>query len=204
MRESIGLSEDQPSRARRYAPDAVFVILTLVVIAIRAKALANGGAPPGFDGGDWLAVGHGLFGNAVRPSGATAAPFVPALVALSVSIVGRQAAFVGAGALCSVIPGIGAYIALRRFSPGVGATLLGGLALAAAWVGEPASWGGYPQLVAIGLLPIVVMTADHAIAHLSYRAALGGGLALLLVALTSDFVFAMTLSGTVMVVALGF
>lgn len=169
--------------------DVVFGALVLVAVYVRARALAKAGAPPGFDGGDWLALGRGLFGREVRPGGLAASPVVPTLTYASVSVVGAQAAFVSMGAALSVFPGAGVFMVLRRRVPSIDAALVSALVVACFASGEAASWGGYPQLLALGFLPPAVALVDRAFDEGDQSLAALAGCALLAVALTSDFVF---------------
>lgn len=187
---------------RRAAPDAVFVVAVAAVVVIRAVALDSAGAPPGFDGGDWLALGHGLLGNPVRPSGVTAAPVVPLITVAAVEVLGRQAGFVLLGAASSVAPAVGVYSVLRRISGGWSAVLLSLLLAAAGSAGEAASWGGYPQLLGLGLLPPTALVVDRFLRSRDRNHALVAGCTLLAVALVSDLVLAMALCTSVMLLVL--
>ena len=170
------------------------------MVAVRAHALAHAGVPPGFDGGDWLAVGHGLVGRNVRPSGVVVAPLAPLLTLAAATVLGRTIAFVSLGAALSALPAAGVYIVLRTLVDRFDAVVLSSLLLVVAGSGEAASWGGYPQLLGLGLLPVAAFAAGRAFGGDGRRWSIVGGALLLAIALTSDLVLAVALPTVVMIV----
>jgi hypothetical protein len=203
----VGDTNKRNPHAVRWQPervlaDAVFVGLSLFVVFVRARALSKAGAPPGFDGGDWLGLGRGLFGDHVRPGGLAASPIIPVLIFVGVKTVGAQFTFVSFGALLGALPGAGVYFVLRRQITALDAALVSVLVMACAGSGEAASWGGYPQLLALGLLPVAVVMADRAFDRAKPSLAVGAGVLLLVVVLVSDFVFTFAaLAAAVIVIA---
>lgn len=132
-----------------------------------------------------------MLGDAVRPSGIGAAPVAPLLTYASFSIAGTFA-FVALGAVLSIAPGVGAYAMLRRAVPPWPAAMFAAFLIGVAASGEAASWGGYPQLLGLGLLPPVLLMVEGALRADRVRSALTAGVGLLAIAFTSDFVFVLT------------
>jgi hypothetical protein len=170
--------------------DVLFVGLTLVAIFIRYHALNRAGAPPGFDNGDWLGLARGFLGHRVTPKGIAASPIVPLLSYASVRLFGAQLTFVSFGAVFATMPGAGAYLVLRKRIPPIDAALVCALLVACAGAGEAASWGGLPQLLALGLLPVAVLLIDRAFDRAAPNLAVLAGFSLLAIFLVSDFIFA--------------
>jgi len=100
----------------------------------------------------------------------------------------------------SIAPGIGVYVALRRLASPLAVALVAGLLLASASVGEAAAWGGYPQLLGLGLLPIVLVFVAQGAKH--PRRSWLAGVGLLAIALTSDFVFAIAAASSILLLVL--
>ncbi|HUR76332.1 MAG TPA: hypothetical protein VMZ22_00150 [Acidimicrobiales bacterium] len=188
-------------RVKLTVGDVVFASLALAAIVIRGRALADLGVPPGFDGGDWLALGRGLFGEQVRPSGLAASPVTPVLTYASVMLAGARFTFVAFAAVFAVAPGAGVYAVLRNRIASVDAALVAALVVACAASGEAASWGGYPQLLSLGLLPPALVLVDRAFDRGDAKLTVVAGVALLGLVLTSDFVFTLAALATTAIVA---
>ena len=199
VRDSVSLTHAPTSRVTQRRFDIAFAASVALVVAVRWKAFARLGVPPGFDGGDWLALGRGLFGRSVRPDGVIAAPLAPLLTLGAVSLFGQQTSFVLLSAALSCAPGVGAYVVLRRVISSLPAVLLAMLLLVGSAAGEAASWGGYPQLIGLGLVPIAVYLTDVGLTSGRLPVLLGAGAALLAVALASDLVFAFGAAGAMTV-----
>ncbi|MEY2418332.1 MAG: hypothetical protein QOG90_1012 [Actinomycetota bacterium] len=127
----------------------------------------------------------------MRPAGVVAVPVAPLLTLVAVSLFGVKVAFVGLGAVVSCAPATGAYVVLRRIAPSPVGLLLAALLLFGAAAGEAASWGGYPQLIGLGLVPVAVYLVDRALVSPRLSRAVAAGALLLALALSSDFVFAL-------------
>ena len=154
-------------------------------------ALSRAGAPPGFDGGDWLGLARGILGKRIRPPGITASPVVPLLTFGAFKLVGAQLTFVAFSAVLGVAPATGVFWVLRKRISAVDAALVVALVAACAGSGEAASWGGYPQLIALGALPVALALADRALDRADIRLAVIAGFVLVSIAFVSDFIFTM-------------
>lgn len=168
--------------------DLCFGTYCLVVGAVRLRVLASPGAPAGVDGGNWLALGRALFGNPVRPWSNVYPPVVPALVTGAVQLWGPVTGIAGVAVLSSLLPAVAAYVALRCAGLGWTAALLGGLLVPAASTGEATAWGGYPQLLATGLIVLFLWMLDRCLVDGRPWGALATGAVLALSLATSHFI----------------
>jgi hypothetical protein len=156
-------------------PDLVFVLLCAVTGVVRAVILASPYAPSGIDPGNWLAFGNGLLGNGVRSSTIVYPPLIPLVVRGATAMMGPVTGIAAIGALAALAPAVGVYVVLRAHRIGWTAVLAAGLLLPAASVGEPAAWGGYPQLVGLGLLVAFLWRLDRFLLSLELKdAAIAG------------------------------
>ncbi len=157
---------------------------------MRVVILVHPRAPAGIDGGNWLAFGRDLLGADVRSSTIVYPPVVPLLVTAAVGLLGPVWGIALVAGLTSLAPGVAVYVVLRSEGLRWPALVLAGLVLAASVVGEPAAWGGYPQLLATGLAILFVWALDGALRAGGRRAAPGlvAGLLLALTLATSHLV----------------
>ncbi len=127
----------------------------LLLIAVGGRRWAQqGGLPSGPDGGQWLALGRGLFGGEGRSAVGAYPPLVPGMVEGLDRLIGPLDGLrvVAVGSLLAVVAaflvvargGLGWWLGL-----GVTAALAGASALA-----EPMAFGGYPQQVGLAALLI--------------------------------------------------
>jgi len=188
--------------AARLSPDLGFAVLAAVVAVIRLVVLASPRAPAGIDGGNWLAFGRDLLGTDTRSSAITYPPLVPLLVTAAVGWLGPVWGIAVVGSLTSLAPGAATYAVLRSEGLRWAAPVLAGLVLAASVSGEPAAWGGYPQLLAAGLAGLFVGALDRTLRDGGgRRGALVAGLLLALVLATSHLVAVAAVLAGVAVVA---
>ncbi len=110
------------------------------------------------------------------------------MVTAAVGLLGPVWGIAAVGALASLAPGVAVYLVLRSGGLRWPAPVLATLVLAASVSGEPAAWGGYPQLLAGGLATGFVGAFDGALRDGGRRRALAAGLALGLVLATSHLV----------------
>jgi len=104
--------------------------------------------------------------------------------------------------LAASAPAIGAYVLLHSWGLRWRAAVLAGFVAASAGTGEAMAWGGYPQLLGLGLLPIFIASIEWFITSRGpLRALAPAGLLLALLA-TSDLIGAVSVVvGLVYVVA---
>lgn len=136
---------------RRIVPDIAFMAFILGIGLARWHVVDSFPDPSGGDPGNWLALGHGLIGKSARSASIVYPPVVPALMLLASNEWGPMLGAKILAASASLAPAIGTYVLMRR-DLGVFAAVLAGLLAPAASSGEAAAWGGYPQLLALGLV----------------------------------------------------
>jgi hypothetical protein len=161
------------------------VALGAVVAVVRLVILAHPRAPAGIDGGNWLAFGRDLLGTDVRSSTIVYPPVVPLLVTGAVGLLGAVRGIAAVAGLTALAPGVAVYVVLRSAGLRWPAPVLAGLILAASVVGEPAAWGGYPQLLASGSAILFVWALDRALSSGGAAPTLAAGLLLALTVATS-------------------
>lgn len=140
--------------------DSIFVAYLIVIAALRWQVIASLPEPSGIDPGNWLAFGHSLSGSHSRSSSIVYPPVVPLIVAAFGAVWGSLTGIQVLAVVTSIAPAAGTYVLLRR-PLGVRAALLAGFLAPAASTSEPVAWGGYPQLIGLGLLPVLIWTLDR-------------------------------------------
>ena len=186
-----------------HGPALLFAGVCLAVGAVRYGILVAPGAPATVDSGNWLSLGHRLLGDEVRSSDVVYPPAVPLLVSGVVALLGPVRGVGLVGALSSLAPAVGVFVVLRWAGLRWAAAGIAALLLPAASVGEAAAWGGFPQLIGLGLTPPFLWQLDSFRRTGSRGAALGSGLLLAGVLSTSHFVAVFAVSAGVLVIVLG-
>ncbi|MEZ5176830.1 MAG: hypothetical protein R2746_00715 [Acidimicrobiales bacterium] len=180
------------------APDAGFAMFLVLVAGARYGGLTDQAAPATIDSGNWLAFGHALLGHSVRDPGIIYPPLVPLLTAGLASAFGPITAAGLMGAVSSVLPAAGAYLAIRA-TEGTSVRARWALAPLAALLavtgstGEAAAWGGFPQLIGMGLTPVLLVLVDRAMREPRWRSTLAATGAMAAILVTSHFVFTFAL-----------
>ena len=109
-------------------------------------------APPGSDGGNWLALGRELFGESVKAAPVVYPPLLPALLGLVKLVLPPLAALKLVAWFAAASVSIPVYFLLRgTLRPWLAASL----AFTVCTIGyanETLAWGGYPQLLGASLL----------------------------------------------------
>lgn len=183
--------------------DAVFILCALIAATVRFVILRQGGAPPTIDAGNWLAFGDTMLGDGVRSSTMVYPPLVPLLTKASVALFGLTGGVATLAAALSLAPAAGVYIALR-YSGLAGVSLVPALlVLGASSVGEATAWGGFPQLIGLGLTPVTLVLFDRFLTTWSIRHALASGVAVMSVLATSHFVGAALVVAAATLLVLG-
>jgi len=176
------------------------LVATAVVATVRFLVLAAGDAPATIDSGNWLSFAQSLFGDSPRDSSITYPPVVPAIVEIATNWLGVVNGVALVGALAAVAPALGLNAALRM--TGVNGLRLFPvlLLLAAGSIGEAAAWGGFPQLLAMGLLPLTMVAGIRFLDDPTKRSAIRLGLLLLAMLATSHFVAVVAIFGIIGIV----
>jgi hypothetical protein len=180
--------------------DAAFLLSAVVIGTIRFLILKRGGAPPTIDAGNWLALADSMLGKAVRSPSIVYPPVVPLLTKAAVSLFGLTNGVALLAALSATAPAAGVYIALRWLE--APALLPALLVLGASSVGEATAWGGFPQLIGLGLTPMVLVLVDRFMRSWRWGDGLALGMTLMALLATSHFVGIIALIGVVAVAIL--
>ncbi len=191
-------STSRPDRRRLVVAGAA--LFAGVVCALRYATLVAGHAPPGIDTGNWLAFGHDLFSGPLR-SGSVYPPVVPLLELLSVRLFGLGPGVSVLATAASLAPAAALFVVLYRQGLAAWAIGLSALVLTAASTGEATAWGGFPQLLGIGLVMVFLWRLDAVLRRRSVRGALAAGLLLALLLATSHLIGAYALAAGALVVA---
>jgi hypothetical protein len=183
--------------------DLVFWSLVVLVVVLRFRILRQGGAPPTIDAGNWLAYGDSILHRGARSATIVYPPVVPLMTTASVHLFGLVNGVSTVAAISGAAPAIGIYSTLRWCRLGMGSLIPGLLVLGASAVGEAAAWGGFPQLIALGLLPITLWAFDRLARTWSTRDAMRTGLMLMLILATSHLIASVALIASLFVVTTG-
>jgi hypothetical protein len=183
--------------------DALLLLAACAVVAFRFLVLRSGGAPATIDAGNWLAFGNALFGGHARSPSIVYPPVVPLLVKGFVEAFGLVNGVAALGALASTAPAAGFYVALRRIGYRVEALPGALLLLGASAVGEATAWGGFPQLAALGITPLMLLELDRWLSTGKRGHALGTGLLLSSLLATSHFIGLAASVAAALILAMG-
>ncbi len=165
-----------------------FAGVVSAVALIRWRLLRDTPYPTGLDGGNWLAFGHAIFGEHLRSSSLVYPPVVPVIAVASERLLGTYGGIQALAFAAGAAPAIGSYALLYAWGLRWRAVALAGFLAASAGTGEAMAWGGYPQLIGLGILPLFILALDRFIASDSIRGAFAPALLLLAALATSDLV----------------
>ena len=138
-----------PAGSKSHKQGVGILLLLMLLVAWYKWALFSGNAaPPGSDGGQWLAFGHGILGgDSVRAGIQSYPPILPFAVQLVSLVMGPLIALKLVGIFTSVFIAVPVYLLLSRtLTPWLAATI----AITATMTpfnNEILSFGGYPQLL---------------------------------------------------------
>ena len=167
--------------------DLLFAVYLLAIGILRLSVISSFPEPSGLDGGNWLAFGNALFGAHFRSASVVYPPLIPLITIAFAKVWGPLRGIEILAAVVSLAPAAGIYLPLRRHL-GVRAVLLAGLLAPAATTGEAAAWGGYPQLLGLGLLGAVLWALDRFTHTHSLKWAGAASVLIFLTLLTSDLI----------------
>jgi hypothetical protein len=144
------------------------------------------------DAGNWLAFGHSMVGESVRSSTLAYPPLVPFLAVVAERVLGTYVGLQTLAFAAASAPAIGAYVLLYAWGLGWRAPVLAAFLAASAGTGEAMAWGGYPQLIGLGILPVFVLSLDRFLRSRSVSAGFLPAILLAAAVATSDLVGPMT------------
>ena len=136
----------------------IVVLAAFVPVLIRLVLL--GEVPLGVDGGQWVALGRTLF-SAEHPRGMYP-PLVPLLAWLLTVLFPFRFALSSLALVAAAAPGLGIAFFARRINAPRSSSALAAFAVSATGMtGEAFLWGGYPQLVALGFVPLALLALEE-------------------------------------------
>ena len=159
-----------------------------LVAVTRYSSIAALSVPLGIDPGNWLAQGYGLMGEHVRSSSIVYPPVVPLLALLATWMFGLVTGVKLLSVFASVFPAIGAYVLMRGSGLKWTAFVCAALLAPAASTGEAMAWGGFPQLLGLGLLLVFLWRLDAWLRSGLLKDALIAGLLAASTLATSDLI----------------
>jgi hypothetical protein len=203
--EATSTPRPRPEHSKRAitVTDVVVGMGLAIVVAWRWSLVAAVPGPVGVDSGNWLRLAQAMLGR-VDIQDVVVPPLVPVLAGLLDLAVGPLAASRTLTVLASVAPALGVWWVLRQQRRDASAVLA---ALTVALVPPTAAafgWGGVPQLLGIGLLPVALWAIAVATSRQDRRAWSRAGTVAALIGLTSTLVSILLAIGalTLLLVAL--
>ena len=131
--------------------------LMVGVLVYRFSLLDGQGAPPGTDVGNWLALGHELFGGDVKAATVPYPPIVPGIVRASTLVLSTFPAVTLVGVAISVVAGLPFFFLVRHGAGNLWALLFTTALLFLGYSVEMLAWGGYPQMLTQALLLLMLL-----------------------------------------------
>lgn len=180
--------------------DVAFVAFLAIVLLARWSIVQPLPLPSGADGGNWLALGRSLAGEPM-PGHVVYPPLVPALALIAERLGQPILGLKLIAVFGSVVPAAGCYLATRIMGlRWRGAIPCAFLALAGS-VGEAAAWGGYPQLLGLGLMAVALALLDRTLRTWHPATALLAGVAVAAALSANELVGAVLALSAVLLVA---
>lgn len=124
----------------------------LALAGARFALLSDAPAPPGSDGGNWLAFARELFGEDVKAANVVYPPVMPFLLRALMELLGPLTAVKVLAVASSVLMGVPLYLILRRELHPVLSVALALAFVMAGYQQETLAFGGYPQLLGTAFL----------------------------------------------------
>ena len=177
---------------RRARYDLLFALIIILAFVWRLIPLLERGAPTGADWANDLVVGHSFLGTTVGNQGITYPPLIPLLLALLNTFIPIAILTSLIAASAAVSPYVGVYLALRSFGPKLAWIIAPLPLLIASSSSEMMAFGGAPQLIANGCLPIVIVSAALLFEHPTKRRAIAFSISFFLLAASSHLVLGQT------------
>jgi hypothetical protein len=154
----------------------LFGILFLVSV-YRWAQFTHFAAPPGSDGGQWLAFGHQILtGDDIKAGLDQYPPVIPFSVGVLERIVGAMLSLKLVGFASSLVVAVPLHYLFRQILPWRLAVGLAVLPTLSPYHAEVLSFGGYPQLAGTGFLLMTLAALSHGIEHRSNRWLLVAGI----------------------------
>jgi hypothetical protein len=147
----------------------LFGMLFLVAV-YRWAQFTHFAAPPGSDGGQWLAFGHQILtGDDIKAGLDQYPPVIPFGVGVLERIVGAMLSLKLVGFASSLVVAVPLYFLFRQILPWRLAVGLAVLPTLSPYHAEVLSFGGYPQLAGTGFLLLTLVALSHGIEQRNNR-----------------------------------
>jgi hypothetical protein len=154
----------------------LFGVLFLVSV-YRWAQFTHFAAPPGSDGGQWLAFGHQILtGDDIKAGLDQYPPVIPFGVGVLERIVGAMLSLKLIGFASSLVVAVPLYFLFRQILPWRLAVGLAVLPTLSSYHAEVLSFGGYPQLAGTGFLLMTLVALGHGIERRNNRWLIVAGL----------------------------
>lgn len=125
----------------------VLAAIVAVLAVFRWAIFSPNVAPPGSDGGQWLAFGHQMLtGDHIKAGFQTYPPVIPGLVGIVASVLPPMMALKVVGGVALIALTIPLYGLLRQLTTPIPSALVAGVVGIAPYHTEVLTFGGYPQL----------------------------------------------------------
>ena len=178
--------------------DLAVASILAAVIVWRWSLVTTFPGPIGVDSGNWLRLANAMLGR-IDIQDVIVPPLVPLLAGLADALMGPLTTARLLPTVASVAPALGLWIVVRSFRrDAAGVAVVAALAVAPPTAAAFA-WGGVPQLVGLGILPIALLAMARAAVRPSGRAWLRAGALAALVGLTSTLASMLLAAGGVAV-----
>lgn len=171
---------------------ATLAAVILIAVITGRRWWQMGPHPTGLDGGQWLALGRGIFGEGRSTAGAYP-PLIPFLTAVTRSFTDPSTALklIAISSLLAVL--VAVYLVARDgLGPWFGLAALATIGPASVLT-EPTAFGGYPQQLAFACVLLASWSAAHALGSGQGRWFLTAGGSLLGAALSHHIYFPLAL-----------
>ena len=198
-RADEGHAADGPRPTRLSTADVAVAAVLSVALAWRWSLVAAFPGPIGVDSGNWLRLANAMLGQ-VDIQDVIVPPLVPLLAGLTDLLVGPLTTARLLPTLASIAPALGVWTVIRTFRRDTAGVVVTAALAVAPPTAAAFAWGGVPQLVGLGLLPIALLAIARAALRPSARTWLRAGLASALVGLTSTLASALLAAGGIAVI----
>ena len=139
-------------RSREAGGVVLLLALLALFIGLRWAMMSGEAAPPGSDGGNWLAFSKELFGDQVKAADAVYPPLFPLLVRFTQLFFSPLVALKVLGLATAAFLGIPVYLLLRTTLGPLPSAVIAAAVPFIDYNNEVLAWGGYPQLLGAAFL----------------------------------------------------
>lgn len=190
--------DDDRRRTRLSTADVAVAAVLTVVVAWRWSLVVTFPGPIGVDSGNWLRLANAMLGR-VDIQDVIVPPLVPLVAGLTDVVAGPLTTARLLPTLASVAPALGMWAVVRTFRRDTAAVVVTAALAVAPPTAAAFAWGGVPQLIGLGLLPIALLAIARAAVRPSARTWLRAGAVTALVGLTSTLASALLAAGGIAV-----